>query len=453
MKKILMSVAMLAFVGAVIAGATGAFFSDTETSSGNTFTAGAIDLTVDSEQHYNGNVCVTTDAGQTYHWEGNAAYPVEDSPCDGTWLATDLGAETFFNFGDIKPGDEGENTISLHIDNNDAWACVDVDITANDDMSSTEPELESGDQQDTTDLMDGELAQNIYFTAWADDGDNIWESGEPLLFSNQSGPASDVLGGKTYVLADSTTGNPLTGGETTNIGLAWCAGDMTLTVNPTVGQPNTIDCDGSAMGNNTQTDSLVASIAFRVEQSRNNENFVCGQQESTPESFHISLENKDINWSIIANDSTFGDIQYSSNDSTFHGTVTGTGLVPNGKYQITLNGPGTCTATDDALVALGSNAFQSGYWNNGTGLESTCGTPGEGVYNMDLVADHYTFIADESGAFTHNFDFALPVGSYSGVKVLVKKMLDTHVSPWSDTTGDYPAFNLYETASINFTII
>ena len=39
MKKILISLAVVGAVGAVVAGATGAFFSDTETSTGNTFTA------------------------------------------------------------------------------------------------------------------------------------------------------------------------------------------------------------------------------------------------------------------------------------------------------------------------------------------------------------------------------------------------------------------------------
>jgi len=45
---------MIVFIGAVVAGATGAFFSDTETSTGNTFAAGEIDLTVDSTAHYAG---------------------------------------------------------------------------------------------------------------------------------------------------------------------------------------------------------------------------------------------------------------------------------------------------------------------------------------------------------------------------------------------------------------
>ena len=42
---------VVAAVSAVVLGATTAFYSDTETSTGNTFTAGAIDLTVDNESY------------------------------------------------------------------------------------------------------------------------------------------------------------------------------------------------------------------------------------------------------------------------------------------------------------------------------------------------------------------------------------------------------------------
>ena len=49
MKKIIMSLAMIAAVGALAVGATTSFFSDTETSAGNTFTAGTIDISVDGE--------------------------------------------------------------------------------------------------------------------------------------------------------------------------------------------------------------------------------------------------------------------------------------------------------------------------------------------------------------------------------------------------------------------
>jgi len=48
MKKILMSVLVIALVAVAVAGATGAWFSDTEESTGNTFTAGTMDLNIES---------------------------------------------------------------------------------------------------------------------------------------------------------------------------------------------------------------------------------------------------------------------------------------------------------------------------------------------------------------------------------------------------------------------
>src|SRR3989338_3085224 len=127
MKKILLSLGMIVFVGAVVIGATGAFFSDTETSTGNTFTAGAIDLGVDNHSYYNGVLNPET-----------------------TWrIDYDLSDENghqFFNFEDLKPGDWGEDTISLHVKNNDAWLCADVTLTSDNDNGLTEPEGDDGDE-------------------------------------------------------------------------------------------------------------------------------------------------------------------------------------------------------------------------------------------------------------------------------------------------------------------
>ena len=49
MKKILISLSIIGAVAAIVVGATTAYFSDTETSKGNTLTAGTINLTVDGE--------------------------------------------------------------------------------------------------------------------------------------------------------------------------------------------------------------------------------------------------------------------------------------------------------------------------------------------------------------------------------------------------------------------
>lgn len=60
MKKILLSLAIILVVGGVAWGATRSFYNDTETSTGNIFTAGSIDLKVDHlAQTYNGADCKT----------------------------------------------------------------------------------------------------------------------------------------------------------------------------------------------------------------------------------------------------------------------------------------------------------------------------------------------------------------------------------------------------------
>lgn len=277
---------MIIFVSAIAAGATGAFFSDTETSTGNTFTAGAIDLTVDSEQHYNNAVCVlntvTTGDLTDYYWQlapGQVAavdqYPIIGSPCTGTWLATNLGAQfQFFNFGDVKPGDMGENTVSLHIENNPAWACAFIKTTGNNENDLIEPETDAGDLD--LGAGNGELAENLSVFAWLDNGggpqaevgvgDNIWQANETVLV--QPTTLTGLNATTTLALAQGG-GNPLPGGSTSYIGLGWCAGTLTI------GAPGSWTCNGATMGNVAQTDSATSTVSFYVEQARNNPNFNC----------------------------------------------------------------------------------------------------------------------------------------------------------------------------------
>ncbi|MCL5019129.1 MAG: CalY family protein [Patescibacteria group bacterium] len=53
MRRILFSALMIGFTVALVAGVTAAYFSDTETSVGNTLTAGTLDLTVDGKEGAN----------------------------------------------------------------------------------------------------------------------------------------------------------------------------------------------------------------------------------------------------------------------------------------------------------------------------------------------------------------------------------------------------------------
>lgn len=269
MKKILGSVGVLAVVGALVLGATGAFFSDTETSTGNTFTAGAIDLTVDSNATYN-----------------DVAYAA------GTWgqnEGLDITNEKFFSFVDLKPGDMGENTISLHVDNNPAWACANITITSDEDVTCTEPEIGAEGAgvcvPGTTNAFNGEIGETLSLAWWADDGDNILQSDETnTLFFMSGAKLNDLLaaggaGNKMLklTLADSlqnffknthADGIPLNGSQPYYVGLQWCFGDMDIT-------GTTITCDGAPVNNESQTDSLTADMTFTVIQARNQDGFRC----------------------------------------------------------------------------------------------------------------------------------------------------------------------------------
>ena len=251
--------------------ATGAFLSDTETAVGNTFTAGAIDLKVDNESYYNGVLSQDT-----------------------TFELSDLDGLFFFDFKDLKPDDEGEDTISLHVGTNDAYACMDLTLTSDDDISSNEPELDTGDLlEDSGNAWDGELADALQFFWWADDGDNVYEVGENPI-SNGIQTLTDLAtttGSFRVTLADSENNvwdpnnpNPgsIPGDETVYIAKAWCLG--TLTLDPVVGQgvnPSVdpgVNCDGKLLGNQYQTDGVELNVVFTAIQARHNEKFLCNPE-------------------------------------------------------------------------------------------------------------------------------------------------------------------------------
>lgn len=263
MKKILISIIFISIVGAGAIRATTAFFSDTETSANNILQAGIIDLLVDNTSYYNGEL----NEGTTW----------EQDNLDETHL--------FFNFDDLKPDDWGEDTISLHVNDNESWACMNVTMTANDDNGLTEPEQVDGDITDGEDQ--GELAQNLNFVFWVDDGDNVLEDNEEQSNILKTGNASEIMDGTSWTLADSTInkfgenlGRGLLPDTTYYIGKAWCFGTLGLApvpqglgVNPTV-NPG-ITCDGSLLDNTTQSDIVNADVQFEVVQHRNNPDFSC----------------------------------------------------------------------------------------------------------------------------------------------------------------------------------
>ena len=301
--KILISGITILAAAALVIGGTFAWFSDSETSRGNLLQAGAIDLGIDNHIYYNGRL----NEGTTWRID----YDIDE----------EQGTRQFFNFRDVKPGDWGEDTISLHVKDNESWLCADVTLTSDDDNDCTEPENDvegancptDGSEPDL-DNADGDLADAVRFYWWADDGDNVFEcvmeeeetpdgiitrcnpqavGSEHLL---PAGPMGNLDVGETatVALADSDQNiwgdtGPLPGGDVRFVAKAWCFGDTDMTPYPQDGgnqqqgpDDRPVLCDGESEDNMTQTDSFTADIAFRAIQSRHNENFQCVPPSPTP---------------------------------------------------------------------------------------------------------------------------------------------------------------------------
>ncbi len=282
MKKLLIGILTAGAVGGVAFLATNAFFSDTETSSGNSFTAGAIDLKIDNESYaidYN----IPDFASPT----GALVASTNTS-----WSLRDLTIEKFFNFVDLKPGDRGEDTISVHVNSNPAWLCAAARVTKNSDETCTTPEKVNDPSCGTGDPnTNGDLAGQTNFAFWKDDGDNVLEDGETFFLS---GPISGLNGAGQIALADTSVNSvfgqnvPIPGGTDVFIGKAWCFGAMTrgsvpqdglgkIGTNGPLVRGTGFNCDGSLVDNAAQTDKVVGDLQFYAIQSRNNKTFTCAQ--------------------------------------------------------------------------------------------------------------------------------------------------------------------------------
>jgi choice-of-anchor C domain-containing protein len=197
-------------------------------------------------------------------------------PCDGTWDLTDLGsAEKFFNFSDIKPGDFGEDTVSLHVTDNDSWGKLTVDVKSDSDNGCNEPELddESGCKNDGP----GELRENLKFSVWLDEGnipgfqgqaedpeegDNIKQDDEIALIS--AGPIDE--GGEEWLISDA-----IKAAYTANSGQVAPGitedGHMSPDITYFFGIGWELPED---VGNEVQTDIFSADMTFEAVQYRNN---------------------------------------------------------------------------------------------------------------------------------------------------------------------------------------
>ena len=242
-------------VGLASAGAglgTSAYFSDRETFQNNSLVAGELDLLVDWQQHYRMNgettfvnahpdhdgdgeqsIAADNDAGQIRYSDfpddededsNGANIPVLDCETIPPLPEADFGVdpttgeemETLVQLADVKPGDSGEITFSLHLCDNPGYIWMQAAGVNQSEGVNTDPEL----AVDTNEVPD--LANAIEARLWYDeDCDNVYDPAEPvdiMLTLDFSGSMLyDQFGG--VVSSDDIIINGTTYNETTKIDL------------------------------------------------------------------------------------------------------------------------------------------------------------------------------------------------------------------------------------------
>jgi hypothetical protein len=261
--KILLSLAIIGAVTISAIGGTMAYFSGTQISLGNTFTAGSLDLKVDSNCRYDGLVCGHTGSVWTPDESPNA-YPLTrpdlvGKPCTCYWAPTDLANQLFFDFtadpNELRPADVGGDTVSFHVDGNPAWVCLKISGTAGheNDCKFAESLIDPDCHTDLTGEMISELKLSLFrdynCNGVRDTGDGDIE----LAGHTRNVPVADGI----YPVFDSTTGNgPLAPASPACVSMNW----------------NLIGA-----GNEIESDDVSANISLVGMQSKNNAGFKCSQ--------------------------------------------------------------------------------------------------------------------------------------------------------------------------------
>ena len=258
-------------VGIASAGAglgTSAFFSDEEEFMNNRLQAGTLDLKLDYKATYLGgpgrldaveamgypDVEEITDDGEPtgryllaqapspadmQEWEDLVQGEAFDfcSPAADEHLINGDGIP-MFTLDDVKPGDSGEVTVSIHICDNPGYLRMMGDITGNAENGQTEPEIDA-EGEDTDGI--GELADAIEVCVWYDeDCDNVFEPTgtgqqnelEVALVSDVSGSMGGSALSSLKTAASSFVGNLSSPDEAAAISFSSSASlDQELTTN------------------------------------------------------------------------------------------------------------------------------------------------------------------------------------------------------------------------------
>lgn len=296
-KKILVSLSIIAAVAAIVVGATTAYFSDTETSIGNTLSAGTIDIAIDGQNP----------------WEKS------------------------FDLGDLKPSETGyinfrinnvgQNPVNISkklygIEGNGGVEKYDCIVGQTNYKASSEPECVAEQrltqrEDDIQKVIIYDLSVEVY------DGQNkIWWQ---TIYSDGEGKSIASVYGQG-------------GGTSVKLGMIPVGGYMLVT--------QSYHLSGELTGNEYQGDGLTFNIEIR------------GDQLNQPGGATVTLENKSgaPDWNIIETDNINGVLTYQTKGPKFEYIFTGH-VANDGDYTLIYVGPsGNYPCNGSKVIGSGSSS-------------------------------------------------------------------------------------------------
>lgn len=163
----------------------------------------------------------------------------------------------------MKPGDFGEETLSLHV-NQYACGFVKFDLKRDRDNGCSEPESLVDPTCGNPGKWQGELNDQVRWRIWKDEGGVAgWQCGNTPKCSADALEGDNIFNGlETIWIQGELTGDrsyalgELKPSQIPYYGVAWCFGDWGAGM----------ACSGAGLGNEAQTDSFSVNIIFRAEQ-------------------------------------------------------------------------------------------------------------------------------------------------------------------------------------------
>lgn len=270
-RKVLAAIGSMGAAGAIAGAGTTAFFSDSERFRNNEIVAGSSDLKVDWQEHYNGVLVEQFPAPET-----RLQLQQAEDPCEELIDVPDGLEAPLIDLTDVKPGDRGEVTFSLHACDMDSYLWMTGELLQNNENGLTEPEAADPDENGGE---PGELPSEVQVRIWYDPDcsntlDTEGDSPEEVFFEGSLADAIELLSTSNGIPLDGDRSTPYSETTSSNDGLEPAPGASESRECFTAGVTHCVALEWwlpADHGNEVQTDGAVFDLGFYAEQCTGND--------------------------------------------------------------------------------------------------------------------------------------------------------------------------------------